>query len=462
VGHINRNRLGFGVSLLAALAGTTAGQVCEWSALGGGTDGGFDPSVRTLEVYDDGAGPALYAGGHFQRAGSTDAYGVARWDGVRWSSLGDGLWFSGANDLVVYDDGRGPALYACGDFFEAGGAPAERIARWTPSTGWEPVGGGFDPDVGAAITMAVFDDGSGEALYVGGALISAGGVSVSGIVRWDGDAWTDVGGGVIGAVTALAVHDDGAGPALYAGGRFSSVGGVGGPTALNIARWDGVAWSAVGTGLASLDGRPSVRSLAVYDDGSGAVLVAGGKFDVPGGGSAVQLANIALWDGSDWRPLGGGVAGPTPVSPAVQAMEIHNPGSGPQLYVGGTLTLADGSPASYLARWDGEEWSAVGDGLEAPVFALATHDDGRGTRLYAGGGFVEIDGVAVNHVARLDGCDGDCRADIDGDGTLTIFDFLLFQNLFDAGDPAADFDEDGVLTIFDFLAFQNAFDAGCA
>ena len=55
-----------------------------------------------------------------------------------------------------------------------------------------------------------------------------------------------------------------------------------------------------------------------------------------------------------------------------------------------------------------------------------------------------------------------CRADLDGDGELTLFDFLEFQNIFDAGDLAADFDGDGELTIFDFLAFQNAFDAGCA
>jgi hypothetical protein len=54
-----------------------------------------------------------------------------------------------------------------------------------------------------------------------------------------------------------------------------------------------------------------------------------------------------------------------------------------------------------------------------------------------------------------------CRADFDGDGALTLFDFLAFQNAFDAGDPLADFDGDGELTIFDFLAFQNAFDAGC-
>ena len=54
-----------------------------------------------------------------------------------------------------------------------------------------------------------------------------------------------------------------------------------------------------------------------------------------------------------------------------------------------------------------------------------------------------------------------CRADFDEDGQLSIFDFLAFQNAFDAGDLAADFDGDGVLTLFDFLAFQNEFDAGC-
>ena len=56
---------------------------------------------------------------------------------------------------------------------------------------------------------------------------------------------------------------------------------------------------------------------------------------------------------------------------------------------------------------------------------------------------------------------GTCRADLDGDGELTVFDFLEFQNLFDTGDPAADFDGDGRLTIFDVLAFQNEFVVGC-
>jgi len=60
-----------------------------------------------------------------------------------------------------------------------------------------------------------------------------------------------------------------------------------------------------------------------------------------------------------------------------------------------------------------------------------------------------------------EGSGGGCPADLDGDGTLTIFDFLEFQSLFDDGDLAADFDGDGTLTIFDFLEFQTQFDAGC-
>jgi|GEM_PF-6821591 len=54
-----------------------------------------------------------------------------------------------------------------------------------------------------------------------------------------------------------------------------------------------------------------------------------------------------------------------------------------------------------------------------------------------------------------------CYADFDGDGELTIFDFLAYQNAFVAGDPSADCDGDSELTIFDFLCFQNAFVAGC-
>ncbi|UYV12227.1 MAG: hypothetical protein NCW75_13125 [Phycisphaera sp.] len=71
------------------------------------------------------------------------------------------------------------------------------------------------------------------------------------------------------------------------------------------------------------------------------------------------------------------------------------------------------------------------------------------------------DSSATGGAAWMGPLESPCRADLDGDGELTVFDFLAFLNLFDAGSVRADLDGDGSLTILDFLAFQNEFDAGC-
>ncbi len=54
-----------------------------------------------------------------------------------------------------------------------------------------------------------------------------------------------------------------------------------------------------------------------------------------------------------------------------------------------------------------------------------------------------------------------CDVDFDGDGMVSIFDFVAFQIAFTDGDPRADFDRDGALTLFDFILFQSRFFAGC-
>jgi len=56
---------------------------------------------------------------------------------------------------------------------------------------------------------------------------------------------------------------------------------------------------------------------------------------------------------------------------------------------------------------------------------------------------------------------GPCPGDFDGDGQLTILDFVAFQNAFTSGDPAADCDGSGALNILDFVCYQNLFQAGC-
>lgn len=61
-----------------------------------------------------------------------------------------------------------------------------------------------------------------------------------------------------------------------------------------------------------------------------------------------------------------------------------------------------------------------------------------------------------------DDCDPNhCACDVNGDGNLTVFDFLGYQTLFGNDDPCADFTGEGTLNVFDFLAFQTCFGDGC-
>jgi hypothetical protein len=119
--------------------------------------------------------------------------------------------------LTVFDDGGGPALYAGGNFATAGGPAASHIAKWN-GTSWSALGGGVDSDVYA---LTVFDDGGGPALYAGGFFTTASGAAANRIAKWSGTSWSALGSGVDSSVWTLAVFDDVHGPALYAAGNFT-------------------------------------------------------------------------------------------------------------------------------------------------------------------------------------------------------------------------------------------------
>src|SRR5690606_19509862 len=125
----------------------------EWSALGTGLyneDPGFTHNGSAVAAYDDGAGPALYVGGHFTHAGGVPAGSIARWDGSEWLAVGEG--FDGwVRALADFDDGAGRALYAGGYFF--GG-----VARWKDGA-WEVGSGSL-----AIHSFSVLYDGAGPAL----------------------------------------------------------------------------------------------------------------------------------------------------------------------------------------------------------------------------------------------------------------------------------------------------------
>jgi hypothetical protein len=302
-----------------------------WAPLGGGMSGdGVNTAVTALTVFDDGTGPALYAGGSFTTAGDTLASNIAKWDGTTWTPLGSGVDAT-VFALTVFDDGTGPALYAAGSFFVAGGSVVKYVAKWD-GTQWSPLGGGTGGRVRA---LVVFDDGTGPALYVGGEFVGVPGVmNTLGIARWDGATWTSVGGGMNNVVYALTVLDDGTGPGLYAGGGFTTAGGV---ITNGIGRWDGATWTPLGSGVNS-----TVYAFTVFDDGSGTGLYAGGHFTTAGGTFA---SGIAKWDGTQWSPLGSGTNGD------VYGLTVFDDGTGSALYAGGAFNAAGGVPAQFIAKW---------------------------------------------------------------------------------------------------------------
>ena len=78
---------------------------------------------------------------------------------------------------------------ACAALLPGAPAPAQPCQpAWHGSVG--------DPGIaGVVFSLTVFDDGTGPALYAGGRFSEAGGVSVNSLARWDGEEWSDVGGG---------------------------------------------------------------------------------------------------------------------------------------------------------------------------------------------------------------------------------------------------------------------------
>ncbi len=190
--------------------------------------------------------------------------------------------------------------------------------------------------------------------------------------------WSALGNGVSSFVLALAVN----GSTVYVGGQFRQVCGnstcdSGNLQANHIAAWNGSSWSALANGV---DG--NVSALLV----SGSTLYVGGSFggacaDAGCGSDSVNANNLATWNGSSWSAVGNGVNGP------VFALAANASG----LYVGGAFTTACGNAActsnnisvNHVVRWSASNWTALGNGVDGTVRALALS----GSTLYVGGSF---------------------------------------------------------------------------
>ncbi len=173
----------------------------------------------------------IIAGGLFDTASDAFCSNIARWNGMSWSSLGEGT--NGAvRALLVLANGD---LLAAGQFDRAGGTPARNIARWDGSS-WRPLGPGLGSPVAGRVN-ALVQMPNGDVIAGGGFGI-AGTLTVRDIARWDGRAWNaiNVTGEDQGEVNAMALLPNGS---LVVGGGFGAFEGI---SNTHLVRWDGSSW----------------------------------------------------------------------------------------------------------------------------------------------------------------------------------------------------------------------------
>jgi hypothetical protein len=104
-----------------------------WVSLNSGLDG------AVLAIMEDPATRSTIVGGEFLKQGKVRVNRIARLDNTTglqaWIPMGSGF---GGTVRALATDGRG-VLYAGGDFLEADGKPAARVACWIDRL-WEPFG----------------------------------------------------------------------------------------------------------------------------------------------------------------------------------------------------------------------------------------------------------------------------------------------------------------------------------
>ncbi|MBC8160267.1 MAG: hypothetical protein H7Z42_03525 [Roseiflexaceae bacterium] len=417
----------------------------RWHSLGGGTTrAGSSGGSVTADVYDiTVSGDNLYAVGNFDKAGSVNALGIARWNipSQTWSAISSG---EGPQDDLDYSETitavavTGNEVYIGGSFDKIDGVAARRVAVWNGSA-WAPlafgltdeiapdregvstmlvvgdlvyVGGDFDtainPDGVADIAanniaawnrttkrwsglaggvtqdsnvFALAHDGTN--LFVGGSFTQAGGKTVGGIARWAGGQWSALGSGTNGEVYSLRLANN----ALYAAGGFGQAGGV--ANTLRLARWDGTAWSSLRTDLLFSDPPEDfINAVGVLPDGR---VFIGGDFN---DGGEPLLSNIGIWDGTRWRGTGLGLEdGPGFLGADSYAVAVNAQG---QVFVGGEFETLGGLPFRHIAMWDGNDWQDIG-GTDGDVSALLI----RGDELYVAGGFTRVgNNLPASKIAR--------------------------------------------------------------
>lgn len=279
--------------------------------------------------------------------GNIPSDGMAYWNGSQWKDL----------SLNSYSDGKAYMMYQgellMGGLLRFKGIPGNLPLLQFNGNAWVNVFGVTSANsLGSINDMIVYNN----ELYVAGQLQRIGGKYVKNIAKWDGAAWTDVGGGCGGSVNeinSLAILNN----ELYVGGFFENAGTK---VAKHVAKWDGTSWFALDSGVH----QGAVSKIVAFKNN---LIVIGGFTQA---GSYSHLSDIyngsAKWDGTNWSRVTGFME--LAYESAIQ--EYRG-----ELFLGSTLnsktkTVAD----TVMMSWDGTNYTKR-LGADAEIYGLSVVND---------------------------------------------------------------------------------------
>lgn len=314
-----------------------------------------------------------------------------------WQSLNNGIIIPSIDATCFYEDTVNDILYFGGEYKNVDGMIIPGIAAWDGSN-WDSLAGGrlchyFEPS-GQLVTVYGIKKFKNE-LYVGGRFRYADTLEVFGITRWDGEKWKKLDKGLYdksnefyGSTTSFQEFND----TLYICGHFDSLVGSN-IKCKEIIRWDGLNWQKMDT-IPSYNG-PG-ESLYIYDmEVYKNELYIGGLFGHGYGSDTTK--DIVRWNGKNWLSVGGGIKGQS----FIYTMEEYKG----ELYVGGYFTKQEGNAGNSIMKWNGTEWSEIGDlkwawgNYNGQVHDLMVYND----ELYVAGEFSYANGIPVKNIAKWDG-----------------------------------------------------------
>eukprot|EP01119_Soliformovum_irregulare_P021472 TRINITY_DN7153_c0_g1_i2.p1 TRINITY_DN7153_c0_g1~~TRINITY_DN7153_c0_g1_i2.p1 ORF type:complete len:1103 (-),score=306.90 TRINITY_DN7153_c0_g1_i2:47-3286(-) len=369
-----------------------------WNSLGNGISGNDHVTCRDVQaaVHDISlADETIYVSGRFTRAGSYPAANIAAFN------LSSSEWIHIRNESAFVDS----VIYSNAvvrDSVYVIGIVQKEFANSEFSTGLAILGSfnrtSFQWNILTVNPLFGFLNfgeihcvvENGTDLYVGGQFITAGGMVMHNVAKWNGKEWISLDIGINdGVIYSMDIH----GSDLYVGGRFNLTSH--GKDLFGVARWNDQdkKWSSLGDGLIpNCDYNDSVNAIMAFDD----LLFVAGSFR---GVSPLkeESANIACWNmtSQEWVAMDGGVP-----NGIIYSLLINDT----FLYVGGRFQLENPMKNGWnVAIWsmDSPGWLPhAGVKLTSSMSTYAIYDMVMmGPYLVVGGVFDTANGDTVNNLA---------------------------------------------------------------